>query len=38
MTSFLIFWMIMFGSLAITLAVLNLLYSIFGANLGLKGF
>ena len=36
--SFLVFWMIMFASLAVTLAVLNPIYSMFGADLGLKGF
>ncbi|MCX6899693.1 MAG: hypothetical protein NT105_13470 [Verrucomicrobia bacterium] len=38
MASLLTFWIIMFASLAVTLAVLNPLYSVFGANLGLKGF
>lgn len=38
MPSFLIFWMIMFVSLAVALAVLNPIYSMFGADLGLKGF
>jgi hypothetical protein len=38
MTSFMVFWMIMFVSLAVTLAVLNPIYSVFGADLGLRGF
>lgn len=38
MASFLTFWIIMFVSLAVTLAVLNPIYSVFGADLGLKGF
>lgn len=38
MNGLLIFWMVMFGSLAITLAVLNPVYSVLGADLGLRGF
>ncbi|MFA5193501.1 MAG: hypothetical protein WC740_22560 [Verrucomicrobiia bacterium] len=38
MNSLLIFWMAMFGTLAISLAVLNPVYSILGADLGLRGF